>query len=119
MLSACRPLRQHEVADLRGRIPDADLYVLTDFQPELAQYTARIDHGARPVGGGFVPDRREAEDRPGITGAQRAHHEVMALRGVLDDNHVVARTPAIAELGDVRRCIARKPFFFAGAVPVA
>src|SRR5947208_4195606 len=117
MLGPCGALRQHEVAHLGGRIPYADLDLLTDFQSELAQYTARIYHGARPVRGGFVPDRREAEDCPGITGAERANDEVMALGGVLDDHHVLTRTPAIAELCDRRRCIGQTPVLVFGGDP--
>ena len=42
------------------------------------QHAARVDHRARAVGRGLVPDRRQAEHRPRVAGAQRADDHVVA-----------------------------------------
>jgi hypothetical protein len=52
---------QHEVAEFGGRVPDPHGNALVQGEAEVAQYAARIDDSTRPVGGGFVPDRRQSQ----------------------------------------------------------
>ena len=100
-VGAGRPLGQHEVADLGGAVPDPHLDVVGhDDSAELAQHAARIDHGARAVGRRLVPDRRQAQHRPRVAGAERADDEVVDGGRVLDHDHVLALRAGVAELGD-------------------
>ena len=52
-----------QVADLGRRIPDADPGLGRQRNAEFGEHAARIDHGARTIGRGLVPDRRQAEHR--------------------------------------------------------
>ena len=72
-------------------------------KPKSRKHAARVFHRPGAIGRGLVPDRRQPEHRPRITGAQRAHDHVVECRGVLDGDDVLALTPGIAEFGDRRR----------------
>ena len=99
-LGAVRAHRQHEEARLGGRIPHADFGVLRQRDAEIGQHAARVLHGARAIGRGLVPDRRQAEHFPRVTGAQRAHDHVVTLRRVLDRDQMIAGARDMAERGD-------------------
>lgn len=45
-LGALRTQRQTEVTNIRGAVVDAHFDIISDNQPELAHYTARIAHRA-------------------------------------------------------------------------
>ena len=70
------------------------------FQPEFAQNAARVEDGARAIGRRLVPDRRQAEHRPRVAGAERAHDQVVDLRRVLDHHHVFSLPAGKTKLGD-------------------
>ena len=76
---------------------------------ELGQHAARVDHRARAVGRRLVPDRRQAEHRPRVAGAERADDQVVLVGRVLDRHHVLALPPAVAELGDGRGGVRAQP----------
>ena len=48
----------------------------------------------------IVPPRRNAEQRPRIAAAQRADDQIVGLRRVLDNNHMLALPAAMAESAD-------------------
>ena len=87
-----RPFRQHQIADLGGRIPYPHFDLVAKRQPELGQHAARVDHRPRPIRRRLVPARRQAEQAPRIAGAQRADHEVMDGGRILQ-HHDVLRLP--------------------------
>ena len=74
-------------------------------------------HGARAVGRGLVPDRRQPQHGPGIAGAQRADDEVVHRVGVLDGDHVLALPAREAELGNGRGGVLEEPCLVVGIAP--
>src|SRR6476659_5551349 len=89
--------REHEISNFGGRIPDANLRAFGQFKAEIPEDATRIFHGLGPIGCGLVPDRRQPEYRPRITGAKRAYDHVVEVWGVLEHHDVLALTPRIAE----------------------
>ena len=67
---------------------------------EIGEHAARVLHRAGAIGRGLVPDRRQPQHFPGITGAQRAHDHVVALRRVLDHDEMIADAADMAERAD-------------------
>src|SRR2546426_192671 len=105
-LGAGRALRQDQISQLGARVPDADLDALGQVDTELAQHLARLPHRAGPVLERLVPDRRQPDERVGITGAERADHEIVDAGLVLDDLEIDA---AEAQLLDGRRPVGEEP----------
>src|SRR5262249_39176752 len=89
-LGSRRPLRDNHVSDLCGRIPNPHLDIVAQIKAKLAEETARIDDGARPVRRRFVPSRWQPEEAPGITGAQCANDEVVDERCVLERDDMLS-----------------------------
>ena len=83
-------------------------YRLAVSGPNSRKNAAGVDHRARAVGRGLVPDRRQTEDRPGITGTQGAHDQIVHVRSVLDDHHVLALSAGVSQLGDGGRRVAQQ-----------
>ena len=79
-----RPFRQHQIADLGGRIPYPHFDLVRQAPGRTRQHAARVDHRARPIRRRLVPARRQAEQTPRIAGAERADDEVMDGGRVLD-----------------------------------
>ncbi len=94
------PHRQHQKARLGGRIPDPDLGFLRQADAEIGEHAARILDGAGTIGRGLVPDRRQPQHFPGVTGAQRADDHVVPLRRVLDRDQMIADPADMAERAD-------------------
>ena len=80
---------------------------------------ARVDHRARPIGRGLVPDRRQAEHRPRITRAQRAHDQVVDLGPVLHHQRVLTLPVRVAQLGDRGWRVLQQAFLVGGIHPGA
>ena len=99
--------REHEVANLRGRVPHADLDVVAELEAELAQHRSRLGDHAGAVGRALVPVRRQAEHRPGVAGAKRADDRVVSRGRVLEHDHGLALGAGEPELGDRRRAVLR------------
>ena len=95
VLGAGWSLGQDEVAHFGARVPHPHLDVAAELGAELAEHGAWLGDRPRPVGEALVPDRWQAEQRPRVARAQRAHDEVVHAGRVLDDPHVVAFGPAI------------------------
>ena len=73
--------------------------------PISASSVPRLAHRrGRDTAGSLYQLGRQAEHRPRVARAQRAHDDVVHVGRVLDDDHVVALRTAEAELGDRRRC---------------
>src|SRR5262249_28273688 len=108
------------VADLRARIPDANLRLRGQGDAELREHLARLEDGAGTVGGRLVPYGREPEHRPRVAGAERAHDDVVDGRRGLDGDELGA-TPAAAEaeLGDGRGAIGEEALLVDGIDPGA
>ncbi len=111
------PHRQDDEAGLGGRVPDPDGGVLRQRDAEVGEHAARIADGARAIGRGLVPDRRQAEHFPGVTGAQRAHDDVVGLRRVLDRDEMIADAAHMAELGDGGGRVVEQRLLEAGIAP--
>src|ERR1035437_10837897 len=102
-VGAGRAHRQHEIANFRGRIPDANIGALGQLKTEIPQDAAWILHRLGAIGRGLVPDRRQSEHRPWIAGPQCAHDHVVESGRVFDGYDVLALTSGIAELRYRRR----------------
>src|SRR6058998_4315624 len=96
-LGAGRTLGEHQVAELRARVPDANLRRLRQVEAELAQDHARLTHRPRAVLERLVPDRRQADQRVRVAGAERANDQIVYSGRVLDHLEV---DPAEAQLFD-------------------
>ncbi|MHC1634994.1 hypothetical protein KO05_14520, partial [Listeria monocytogenes] len=94
------PHRQHQEARLGGRVPDPGFRFLRQADAEIGQYAARILDRARTVRRGLVPDRRQAQHLPRVTGAERADDHVVATGRVLDRDQMVADPADMAEGAD-------------------
>src|SRR5439155_865459 len=92
-------LWENQVAELRARVPDADLHALGQVDAELVQHHARLTHRPRAVLERLVPDRREADESMRIAGAERANDQIVYSGRVLDHLEV---DPAEAQLFDRR-----------------
>src|SRR5215467_15646496 len=100
MLTARRPFRQHEIAELCRRIPDVNLDIVCERHSEFPQYPARIDDRTRAIGRGFVPDGRQTQQWPWIAGAQSADDKVVHARGILHYQRILALRAAVAEFSE-------------------
>src|SRR5258708_19530196 len=101
-VGARRAHRQHEITNFRGRIPDANIGALRQLKTEIPEHAAGILHRLGAIGRGFVPDRRQSNHRPRITGTKGAHDHVVEHRSVLDAQHVLTRTPPTPDIGTPR-----------------
>ena len=84
-VSSRGPLRQHQIAKFRGGVPDTEPRWFRAPRCRTPCSTPRgsvTDAGA--VRCRLIPDRRQAQGRPRVAGAQRADDDVVDLRGVLD-----------------------------------
>jgi hypothetical protein len=95
-----RTLGYDEIADLCGRIPHPQFNIISHGDAEIIEHAARIDHRARSIRGGLVPDRWQAQDRPWIARAQCADDHVVHARCVLQRNHLFALAATVAERCD-------------------
>src|SRR5215471_14940887 len=107
--SAGRAHWQHKVAQLGIAVPDAHLSLIRYREAELCERASRIAHEAGTVRRRLVPNRRQAECRPRIAGAEGADHDVVHLGRVLDHDHVLALRPAKAEFSDRRGRVLHQP----------
>ena len=101
--------RDHEVTQLCGRVPHSDAGGLGHADAEIGQDTARIHHSPRAVRRRLVPDRRKAEHRPRVAGAQRADDQVVLIRRVLDRHRVLALPACETQGGDGRGGVRAEP----------
>ena len=69
LLRAGRSLRQDHIAGLEGAVPNLNLDVCVQFKPELPQHLARPAGDSGAVRLALIPERRQAQDRPGVTRA--------------------------------------------------
>ena len=98
---AVGPHRQHHVARVGRRVPDADLDLGRQVEAHLPQHGARLPHDAGAVLQVLVPVGRQADDRERGARAERAADDVLHRRRVLEHHQmpVVARHRQ-AQLGD-------------------
>ena len=87
----------HQKPRLGGRIPDADLGLGRQRHAEIGKDALGIDHRARAVGRRFVPDRRQPQHRPRITGTQGADDEVVGAGRILDRDQVAGYRVQISQ----------------------
>ena len=78
------------IAKLRGAVPDPYFDVRRHVEAELLEHASGVDNGPGTVRGRLVPNRRQPENRPWITGTEGADYHVVDLRCILDDDHVLA-----------------------------
>src|SRR5262249_59492917 len=81
---ALGPHRQHDVAQVGGRVVYTYLDILRQFDAEVGEHAAWVNDGAGTIGQALVPGRRDAQQHLGVTGAQRAHDDVVHFGCVLD-----------------------------------
>lgn len=106
---ALRPHRDDDEAGLGRRNPRRGCAGPRAGSRRKSASVPRVDHRLRAIGRRFVPDRRQAEHRPRIAGAQGADDEVVLLRRIEAGDDVLAAAPAIAELCDSGRAISLQP----------
>src|SRR5215469_11511371 len=68
---------QHQVAQLGIAVPDAHLSLIRYREAEFCEHASRIAHEAGTVRRRLVPDWRQTECRPRITGAEGADHNIV------------------------------------------
>jgi len=106
---SCRTHREHEVANFGRGIPYPYVGAGIEFEAEFTQHAARVPDGSRPVGRGFVPDRRQSKDRPRIAGAQCTDDHVVLGWRILNHDDVLALPAGIAQFADCRRAVMQQP----------
>src|ERR1700712_4279783 len=89
--------RQYEKPRLGSRIPHPDFSFLRQADTEIREHAAGILYRPGTIWRGLIPDRRQAQHFPRVTGAQRAHDNVVARRRVLDGDEVIADPADMAE----------------------
>jgi len=96
--------RQHEIANFRGRIPDANIWC-----PQAAQNRKISEHAAGILSPPWSDRARictrtggSPRHGPRIARAQRTHDHVVERRGVLDGHDVLTLTSGIAEFARSR-----------------
>ncbi len=117
VLGARRLQRQHHEARFGRRIPHADARRRGKRDAEIGEHAARILDGAGAIGGGLVPDRRQAQNVPRVAGAERAHDHVVQVRRVLDHHEMVAHLLLEPEAGDGLVGVLQKGCLECGILP--
>src|SRR4029077_1006365 len=101
--------RDHQVTQLRGRIPHPNAGGLGQTDTEISQDTAWVHHGPRAIWRRLVPDRRKAEQWPWVAGAQRADDQIVFILRVLDNRDVFALPASKTQGGDGRGGVRPQP----------
>jgi hypothetical protein len=106
ILCASRAHWQHHVADFGIAVPDAYFDVVRHIDTEFGQHLARFEDDSRTIWRRFVPVGRQAQGRPGVTGAESAHNNVVHLRRILQQ----ARSQTLTTPLTMPQTIAAGPF---------
>src|SRR5262249_24042733 len=105
-----RPHRKHKESGFGCRIPDTDFSVPRKPDAEILKHPAWVLNRTRAIRGRLVPDRRKAEHLPRITGAKRAHDDVVCLGRILDRDQMIPDPTDVAQCRDgVRRISKQSP----------
>jgi hypothetical protein len=100
MLYASRPLRQNEITNFGGTVPDADFDIIRKLHSEFTKHAARVNYRTRTIGSGLVPNWRKSEDGPWVARAESTNDHVVHFGGILNDDHVLALHASVTELAD-------------------
>ena len=69
LLRAGRSLRQDHIAGLEGAVPDLNPDAFVQLKPELPEHLARPARDPGAIRLALIPERRQTQDRPGVTRA--------------------------------------------------
>lgn len=82
-LSPMRPLRDHQVPAVGGRVVDSHRYIRGKGEAKLLEHSSWVTDTPRPIGSVAVPRGAETKDGDWVARAEGADDEVVHLGGIL------------------------------------